>query len=151
MSKMGEDVSLLKRPITYGGILGAGGQLGKNAVTPEDAAFMQCVEAQTCRQTQKDGAAAATQAAAQENVKAGFVEKDAHSLVAEEGVLVQEILVPGVHVCLCVFLIDLSYVMMSFLNLCSFRRFQRPNSFNVVARKLNAVLGLHLDVSIFEV
>ncbi|KAG0615805.1 hypothetical protein M758_5G068000 [Ceratodon purpureus] len=95
MSKMGEDVSLLERPITYGDILGAGGQLGKNAVTPEDAALMQSAEARTYGKTHKDGAAAVMQAAAEENVKAGFVKRDDHSQVAEEGVVAQEILVPG--------------------------------------------------------
>lgn len=134
MSKMDEDASLLKSPITYGDILGAGGQLGRNAVTPEDAALMQSAEARTYGQTQKDGAAAIMQAAAQENVKAGFVKEDDHSLVAEEGVVAQEILVPGMYAYLFVHHFDrLSYFKMSFLNLCSFLCFQMSNSCNVDA------------------
>jgi hypothetical protein len=104
VSKMEEDGSLLKEPITYGHILGAGGQLGESAVTPEDAALMQSAEARTYGQTQKDGAAALMQAAAEENVRAGFVTKDDHSQVAEEGVAAQEILVPGMYASL-----DLAY------------------------------------------
>jgi hypothetical protein len=98
MSKMNEDASLLQKPITYGNIFGAVGKLGSDSVLPEDAALMQSAEARTFGQTQKDGAASIMQAAAEENVKAGFVEKDAHSQVAEEGVMAQEILVPGAEI-----------------------------------------------------
>lgn len=97
MRKMEEDASHLKRPITYGDILGARGQLGGTAVMPEEAALMASAEARTFGQTQKDGAAAVMQAAAEKNVKAGFVKRADHSLVAEEGVVAQEILVPGTY------------------------------------------------------
>jgi hypothetical protein len=70
---------------------------------PEDAALMQSAEARTYGQTYKDGAAAVMQAAAEENVKAGFVKRDEHSGVAEKGVIVQEVLVPGAA-------IDLEYI-----------------------------------------
>ncbi|KAG0564876.1 hypothetical protein KC19_8G146900 [Ceratodon purpureus] len=102
MSKMSEDVSLLKSPVTYGNILGAKEKLGSDVVMPEDAALMQSAEARTFGQTQ-DGAGSVMQAAAEENVKAGFVKKGDHSEVAEEGVIAQEILVPGAE-------IDLEYV-----------------------------------------
>jgi hypothetical protein len=95
MSKANEDVSLLKSPITYRDILGAGGKLGFDPVTPEDAALMQSAETRTYGKTQKDGAASVMQAAAEENVKAGFVQKSDHSQVAEEGVAAQKILLPG--------------------------------------------------------
>ena len=95
MSKMSEDTSLLKSPITYGDILGAQDSLGQDAVTPEDAALMQSAETRVFGQTQKEGAASVMQAAAEENVKADFVAKDDHSQVAEEGVMAQEIQVPG--------------------------------------------------------
>ena len=98
MSKMEEDVSLLKGPITYEDILGAGGLLGRNVVMPEDAALMQSAETKTYGKTRKGGAAAMMQAAAEENVKAGFVKKDDHSQVAEEGVVAQEILLPGMYI-----------------------------------------------------
>lgn len=107
MSKMKEDdVSLLKSPITYGNILGAKEQLGKDTVTPEDAALMQSAEARTFGQTQKDGAASVMQAAAQENVKAGFIKEGDHSRVAEQGVIAQEILVPGTYIHHALFLLE---------------------------------------------
>lgn len=97
VSKMENDdrASLLDRPITYHDILGARGELGVSKVTPEDSALMQSAEARTFGKTPKDGAAATMQAAAEENVKAGFVKRGEHSQVAEEGVAVQEILIPG--------------------------------------------------------
>lgn len=112
MSKMEEDArpSLLKQPVTYGDILGVRGQLGLNAVTPEDAALMQSAESRTFGRTQRDGAAAVMQAAAEENVKAGFVKRGDHSRVAEEGMVAQEILVPGAVPCHfppCISLFDL--------------------------------------------
>lgn len=96
MSKANEDVSLLKSPITYRDIVGAEGKLGSDPVTPEDAALMQSAETRTYGKTQKDGAASVMQAAAEENVKAGFVQKSDHSQVAEEGVAAQKILLPGI-------------------------------------------------------
>lgn len=103
MRKTQDDVSLLQRPISYGDILGARGKLGETAVTPEDAALMQSAEARTFGKTQKDGTAAVMQAAAEENVRAGFVKPGDHSLVAEDGVVAQHILVPGAA-------IDLEYI-----------------------------------------
>lgn len=94
-SKTAEDASGLKSPVTYGNILGAREKLGTEPVTPEDAALMQSAEARTFGQTRKDGAASVMQAAAEENVKAGFVKEGEHSEVAEEGVVAQEILIPG--------------------------------------------------------
>jgi len=98
-----DDVSQLESPITYGNILGAKDKLGSEAVLPEDAALMQSAEARTFGHTKKDGAASVMQAAAQENVKAGLVKDGDHSEVAEEGVVAQEILVPGIE-------IDLEYL-----------------------------------------
>lgn len=100
MSKMREDSqteSLLKSPITYGDILGAKEKLAGDTVMPEDAALMQSAEAHTFGHTKKDGAASVMQAAAQENVNAGFanVKEGDHSQVAEEGVIAEEILLPG--------------------------------------------------------
>jgi hypothetical protein len=99
VSKMSEDhTSGLKSPVTYGDVLGATGKLGSDPVMPEDAALMQSAEARTFGKTRKDGAAPVMQAAAEENVKAGFVKEGDHSQVAEEGVMAQEILVPGTSV-----------------------------------------------------
>lgn len=123
MSKMNEDASLLQKPITYGNIFGAVGKLGSDSVLPEDAALMQSAEARTFGQTQKDGAASVMQAAAELNVKAGFVEKDAHSQVAEKGVMAQEILVPGMYNYFHDNVIDLVYAIrlrVCFLNHCNF-------------------------------
>lgn len=80
-------------------------------------------EARTFGQTQKDGAASVMQAAAELNVKAGFVEKDAHSQVAEKGVMAQEILVPGMYNYFHDNVIDLVYAIrlrVCFLNHCNF-------------------------------
>jgi hypothetical protein len=98
VSKMNEDVSLLKSPITYGDILGAQDKLGTDTVVPEDAALMQSAETRTFGHTRKEGAASVMQAAAQENVNAGFVKEGDHSQVAEEGVMAQEILIPGAEI-----------------------------------------------------
>jgi hypothetical protein len=64
-------------------------------VTNEDAALMQSAETVTLGKTQKGGAAATMQAAAQLNVSEGLVGTDAHSSVAEQGVSVVEMLIPG--------------------------------------------------------
>jgi hypothetical protein len=88
----------LTKPVTYGDVFGASGKIGEEAVTNEDAALMQSAETVTLGKTQKGGAAATMQAAAQLNVSEGLVDRDAHSSVAEEGVSVMEILVPGTRV-----------------------------------------------------
>jgi hypothetical protein len=85
----------LTKPVTYGDVFGASGKIGEEAVTEEDAALMQSAETVTLGKTQKGGAAATMQAAAQLNVSEGLVDKDAHSSVAEEGVSVVEMLIPG--------------------------------------------------------
>jgi hypothetical protein len=88
----------LTKPVTYGDLFGASGKIGEEAVTNEDAALMQSAETVTLGKTQKGGAAATMQAAAQLNVSEGLVDKDAHSSVAEEGVSVVEMLIPGAQI-----------------------------------------------------
>ena len=96
MSKMSEDRTKgLQTPITYGNALGAQGKLSDEPITLEDASLMQSAEARTFGHTEKEGAASIMQAAAQENISRGLVEKDAHSVAAEEGVVAQRIMVPG--------------------------------------------------------
>jgi hypothetical protein len=85
----------LTKPVTYSDVFGASGKIGEEAVTNEDAALMQSAETVTLGKTQKGGAASAMQAAAQLNVSEGLVDKDAHSSLAEEGVSVVEMLIPG--------------------------------------------------------
>jgi hypothetical protein len=85
----------LTKPVTYGDVFGASGKIGEEPVTNEDAALMQSAETVTLGKTQKGGAAATMQAAAQLNVSEGLVDKDAHSGVAEQGVSVVEMLIPG--------------------------------------------------------
>jgi hypothetical protein len=74
--------------VTYGDVLGATDKLGSDPVMPEDAALMQSTEARTFEKTRKDGAAPVMQAAAEENVKAGFV-KEKQSAEFEPEVRVQ--------------------------------------------------------------
>jgi len=88
----------LTKPVTYGDVFGASGKIGEEAVTEEDAALMQSAETVTLGKTQKGGAAATMQAAAQLNVSEGLVGKDAHSSVAEEGVSVVEMIIPGAQI-----------------------------------------------------
>lgn len=88
----------LRKPVTYGDVFGASGKIGEEAVTEEDAALMQSAETVTLGKTQKGGAAATMQAAAQLNVSEGLLDKDAHSSVAEEGVSVVEMLIPGAQI-----------------------------------------------------
>jgi hypothetical protein len=85
----------LTKPVTYGDVFGASGKIGEEPVTNEDAALMQSAETVTLGKTQKGGAAATMQAAAQLNVSEGLVDADAHSAVAEQGVSVVEMLIPG--------------------------------------------------------
>lgn len=93
ISKAGQDA--LERPVTYGDVFGAPGPIRKEPITPEDAGLMQSAETLTLGKTQKDGAASVMQAAAEENVKAGLLNKETHSAVAEEGVAVVETIIPG--------------------------------------------------------
>jgi hypothetical protein len=88
----------LTKPVTYADVFGASGKIGEEAVTNEDAALMQSAETVTLGKTQKGGAAATMQAAAQLNVSEGLVGTDAHSSVAEQGVSVVEMLIPGAQI-----------------------------------------------------
>ncbi|EFJ27387.1 hypothetical protein SELMODRAFT_172144 [Selaginella moellendorffii] len=85
----------MQRPVTYGDIFNVSGEMGKQAITSEDAALMQSAETQAFGQTQKHGAASLMQAAADHNVKTGALSADAHSPVADIGVTVRETVVPG--------------------------------------------------------
>lgn len=83
-------------PITYGDVFPAAVQeVAEEVITPEDASLMQTAEAMAFGQTVKGGAASMMQSAAAKNVQAGFIEKDAHSKVAEYGLSVSETSVPG--------------------------------------------------------
>ena len=96
VSKMSEDrMKGLQTPVTYGNALGAQGNLTNEPITLEDASLMQSAEARTFGQTEKEGAASIMQAAAQENIRRGLVKEDAHSAAAEEGVVAERIMVPG--------------------------------------------------------
>ncbi|MCO5603998.1 hypothetical protein L7F22_058155 [Adiantum nelumboides] len=83
------------RPVTYGNVFSVQGDLAKQTITPKDAALMQSAETLALGRTVKGGVAATMQSAAAENVKTGTVTKDAHSMVADEGVTVAETILPS--------------------------------------------------------
>ncbi|KAI5054738.1 hypothetical protein GOP47_0029883 [Adiantum capillus-veneris] len=83
------------RPVTYGDVFSVKGDLAKQPITPGEAALMQSAEALALGHTIKGGVAAVMQSAATENVRTGSVKEDAHSVVADEGVTVAEIMLPS--------------------------------------------------------
>ncbi|CAN4091320.1 unnamed protein product [Withania somnifera] len=86
-------------PIKYGDVFGVSGELGEEAVKPEDAAMMQSAETAVLGKTQKGGPAAAMQSAATVNVSAGLVQPgDITDVAAREGVTVTGTAVPGANI-----------------------------------------------------
>ncbi|KAJ7232950.1 hypothetical protein O6H91_02G080500 [Diphasiastrum complanatum] len=84
------------RPVTYGDLFNAQGDLGSEPVTKEDAALMQSAEALSSGQTKKGGAASIMQTAANKNLDSGAISPDTHSIVPEEGISVIETTLPGI-------------------------------------------------------
>lgn len=85
-----------QEPIKYGDVFNVQGDLAEKPIAPQDAAMMQTAETAVLGQTQKGGSAAAMQAAATRNERAGVVSHNAISDIAGgEGVTVTETDVPG--------------------------------------------------------
>nr|GMD72569.1 late embryogenesis abundant protein D-34-like [Ipomoea batatas] len=83
-------------PVKYGDVFGVSGELADKPIAPQDAAMMQSAETAVLGQTQKGGPAAAMQAAAKVNVRAGVVSPDdVSSPAGNQGVTVTETDVPG--------------------------------------------------------
>ncbi|KAH0638118.1 hypothetical protein KY289_038033 [Solanum tuberosum] len=86
-------------PIKYGDVFAVSGELGEEAVKPEDAAMMQSAETAVLGKTQKSGPAAAMLSAANVNVSAGLVQPgDVTDVAAREGVTVTGTAVPGANI-----------------------------------------------------
>lgn len=85
-----------QEPIKYGDIFQVSGDLTNQPIAPEDAAMMQAAETAMLGQTQKRGPAAAMQAAATINERAGFVGHDQVTEAARQGgVTVAQTDIPG--------------------------------------------------------
>ncbi|CAN1285370.1 Late embryogenesis abundant protein 31 [Linum perenne] len=81
-----------QRPIKYGDLFEVQGELAEKAVAPRDAAMMQTAENTLTGHTQKGGAAAVMQSAADKNERAGFVTHEDVTNVADDlGVSASEI------------------------------------------------------------
>ncbi|XP_057771696.1 late embryogenesis abundant protein D-34-like isoform X2 [Salvia miltiorrhiza] len=74
-----------QQPIKYGDVFDVSGDLADQPVAPQDAALMQAAETAVLGQTQKAGPAAAMQAAATINERAGLVGHDDATEAAREG------------------------------------------------------------------
>lgn len=87
------------QPIKYGDVFNLSGELADKPIAPQDAAMMQAAETRVFGQTQKDGTAAAMQAAATINVRAGLVDhSDVTDVAGQEGVTVAETALPGTRI-----------------------------------------------------
>ncbi|KAI5066419.1 hypothetical protein GOP47_0019043 [Adiantum capillus-veneris] len=84
-----------ERPITYGDVFAAQGYVGEQPVTREDASLMQSLETMALGSTPKGGVASAMQSAADRNMAAGAIPPDAHTIVAEQGMTLEQATVPG--------------------------------------------------------
>ncbi|KAH7432295.1 hypothetical protein KP509_07G017000 [Ceratopteris richardii] len=85
-----------QRPITYGDTFGVEGHIAEQPITREDAALMQTLENMALGSTPKGGAAASMQSAADRNVNRGVLSAHAHTVVADEGMTIEQMSVPGV-------------------------------------------------------
>ncbi|KAM6545470.1 hypothetical protein CsatB_026206 [Cannabis sativa] len=85
-----------QEPVKYGDVFNVTGELAEKPIAPRDASMMQTAEAAILGRTQKGGPAAAMQAAAAQNERAGAVSHaDVSDLAGAEGVTVMETDVPG--------------------------------------------------------
>ncbi|KAJ7529429.1 hypothetical protein O6H91_15G049900 [Diphasiastrum complanatum] len=84
-----------QRPITYGDLFDAQGELASELVIKEDASMMQSAEARVVGQTKRGGLPSMMQSAAERNLQTGAIDEDTRSIVASEGVSVVEMIVPG--------------------------------------------------------
>lgn len=87
-----------KEPITYGDVFPVSGDLAHKPVSPQDAAMMQAAEATVFGQTHKGGTAAALQAAATINERAGLVRHQDLTETGDQGVTVTATDLPGARV-----------------------------------------------------
>ncbi|MFS7994152.1 putative Late embryogenesis abundant protein, SMP subgroup [Helianthus anomalus] len=87
-----------KHPITYGDVFPVSGELATKPVAPQDAAMMQAAEATVLGRTQKGGTAAAMQAAATVNERAGLVSRQDLTVTGDQGVTVTATELPGARV-----------------------------------------------------
>ncbi|KAI7749582.1 hypothetical protein M8C21_021884 [Ambrosia artemisiifolia] len=85
-------------PITYGDVFPVSGELATKPVAPQDAAMMQAAETTVFGRTQKGGTAAAMQAAAAVNERAGLVSRQDLSVTGDKGVTVTATDLPGARV-----------------------------------------------------
>uniref|UniRef100_A0A803Q1Q1 SMP domain-containing protein n=1 Tax=Cannabis sativa TaxID=3483 RepID=A0A803Q1Q1_CANSA len=85
-----------QEPVKYGDVFNVTGELAEKPIAPRDASMMQTAESAILGRTQKGGPAAAMQAAAAQNERAGAVSHaDVSDLAGAEGVTVMETDVPG--------------------------------------------------------
>ncbi|KAC9748328.1 hypothetical protein E3N88_45307 [Mikania micrantha] len=87
-----------KDPIKYEDVFQVSGELAQKPVAPQDAAMMQAAETTVFGQTQKGGTAAAMQAAATINERAGLVERHDLTVTGDQGVTVTATQLPGARV-----------------------------------------------------
>ncbi|KAI3734541.1 hypothetical protein L6452_14012 [Arctium lappa] len=87
-----------KEPIKYGDVFPVSGELADKPVAPQDAAMMQAAETTVFGQTQKGGTAAAMQAAATINERAGLVGHQDQTVTGDQGVTVTATELPGARV-----------------------------------------------------
>ncbi|KAJ7566583.1 hypothetical protein O6H91_02G109600 [Diphasiastrum complanatum] len=84
------------RPLTYGDLFDAKGDLASMPVTKEDALMMQNAEALTTGQTKTDSPACIMQSAADKNLQSRAISPDRRTIVPEGGVVVAQLTtVPG--------------------------------------------------------
>ncbi|XP_076949434.1 late embryogenesis abundant protein D-34-like [Bidens hawaiensis] len=87
------------QPIKYSDVFQVSGELGKQPITPQDAATMQAAENMALGNTQKGGAAAVMQSAASINETRGFVgHHDVTRATGDQGVTVSHAEVDGHHI-----------------------------------------------------
>lgn len=85
-----------QEPVKYGDVFQVSGELAEKPVAPQDASMMQTAEVKILGQTQKGGPAAAMQAAAAFNERAGLVaHTDVTEITGQQGVTVTESDVTG--------------------------------------------------------
>lgn len=85
-----------QEPIKYGDVFQVSGDLAGQPITPQDAAMMQTAEASVFGQVTSGGPAAAMQAAAAMNERAGVVGRDdATDVARDRGVAVSASEYPG--------------------------------------------------------
>ncbi|KAI3816227.1 hypothetical protein L1987_15919 [Smallanthus sonchifolius] len=87
-----------EHPIKYGDVFPVSGELANKPVAPQDAAMMQAAETTVFGQTQKGGTAAAMQAAATINERAGLVSHEDLTVTDDQGVTVTATELPGARV-----------------------------------------------------